>query len=477
MHVLFATSECAPLFKKGGLGDVSSALPKALARDGVTVTIVMPYYGAVSLFSVESLGRMSIDYAGKRHTVFVFSTTLPKSTVRVLLLRHQLFDEYQTDNMVETFAFFSRVVAHLHIHAKDIVGSVFDIIHCHDWHTALIPLFIGENNKVLEQSETNVSKAAKTVLTIHNLLYQGVAPAKLVEKTGKPLALFHRSVTAKGTSINFMREGIEYADMVTTVSPTYAKEIMTPEHGEGLYLDLLRRRDRVRGILNGIDTGVWNPETDTRIARQYNERTVVEAKKANTASLRLAAGLLPVSDLPVISFIGRLEGHQKGIDLVRSIIRETPPGTMQFVILGTGDMGQVALLNELSSSRRDIAFINRFDEDLAHKIYAGSDLVLIPSKFEPCGLIQMIAMRYGTVPVVRQTGGLADSVRDGETGFVFREYEKEGLKKKLLEAVSLKQKSPARWEAMVRRIMAVDFSWEKSAKEYKRMYEEMVGGS
>lgn len=476
MHVLFVTSEVAPFFKRGGLGDVSSALPIALSKIGLKVSVVMPFYASIPIHEVKNVGQMSIDFNGRRQTVFIFATVLPGSCVTLYLFRHHLFDEYQSKDMPQSFAFFSRAVAHLHIHAPDIIKDTFDVIHANDWHTALTPLLIGENNKLLGNSENAVAHASKTVFTIHNMLYQGETGEQIIEKLGKPESLFHILHTYRGRKVNFLREALEYADLITTVSPTYAREILTPEFGRNLYDVLLRRRDSVRGILNGIDVKVWDPANDRYLMREYTVRSVHEAKKVNRADLRKEVGL-PESDVPVLGFVGRLERKQKGVDLVRQVVRDFPKGLMQLVVLGTGDLEEVELLEELASTRRDFVFFNRFDERLAHKIYAGADIMLIPSKFEPCGLIQMIAMRYGTIPLVRRTGGLADTVRERVTGFVFRDYTKDALSAKIRETLAFKKAHADTWSQMIERVMHEDFSWQRSAIEYRQLYQSLFRSS
>jgi starch synthase len=352
--------------------------------------------------------------------------------------------------------------------------SSFDIIHCNDWHTAILPVLLGENDKTRKkQPVTLQGEAVKTILTIHNLLYQGVIPASLIQSIGLPLSLFEKIPSPEGGVINCFREGLEHADVVSTVSPSYAKEIMTPEFGPHIYDALRKRHAPVVGILNGIDTDVWDPKTDQFLVKNYSLRTVKAGKATNKERLQKAVGL-PVSDVMLFGFVGRIEPRQKGIDLIMKAVRQLPKQSFQVVLLGTGNKKQMKELSLLDGLNDHVSYIETFDERLARKIFAGSDCLLVPSKFEPCGLTQMIAMRYGTIPLVRKTGGLADSVTDGKTGFVFDEYRVEDLCKKMWRAITLREDELKKWHAMVTRVMKEDFSWVRSAKEYLEVYKKLA---
>jgi len=471
MRVLFATSECVPFFKKGGLGDVSHSLPIALSRLGVATTIALPYFEKVKVkhTDVVCLGPLAIDYAGKRELVFVFRTHIPKTQVSVILFRHPRLSVYDES----TFLFFCLCVSTWY-RLSALTGNGFDIVHCNDWHTALTPLLLGENNKTLKkQGVTLQGAAAKTVLTIHNLLYQGVVRVSTIRNMGLPMALFEKIPSPEGGVINLFREGLEHADVVSTVSPSYAKEIMTPEFGPYIFDALRKRREKVIGILNGIDTDVWNPRTDPFLPRHYTKQSVIAGKAINKERLQKAVGLSVSQDL-LFGFVGRIEPKQKGVDLIIKAVRQLPKKSFQVVLLGTGNIKQVKELIQLDGQCTHISYIETFDERLARRIYAGSDVFLVPSKFEPCGLTQMIAMRYGAIPLVRKTGGLADSVEDGKTGFVFDDYHVEDLCKVMWKAITLREDDPKGWNTMVRCVMSQDFSWERSAKEYAEVYKKLL---
>ncbi|MCL4359993.1 glycogen/starch synthase [Patescibacteria group bacterium] len=478
MHVLFVTSEVANLYKLGGLGDVSYALPIALTRLGVHVDIAIPYYTKIKqTVRTRCMGSLAVDYDGKRELVFLFRRPLGKSAANVILFRHPRLNDYHGKPIQDVFVFFSRAVAAYYAGGKATAGYTYDIVHCQDWHTALVPLLIGEENKLGRRSKISLqSRATRTILTIHNLLYQGVTGAETTDRAGIPRGLLHVYPGKQGPSVNILREGLEYADVISTVSPTYAREILTSDYGEHVNGVLARRRDRVAGILNGISFDRWNPGSDEYLWRQYDRESVFAAKAANKEHIQTVFQL-PRVDIMLFGYVSRLEVRQKGIELVEEMVEssflEKLPG--QLVILGTGPKAQVDILENLAGRHRGhVAFFHTFDERLARRIYAGADALLVPSKFEPCGLTQMIAMRYGTVPVVRETGGLADTVEQGKTGFVFHEYRAEALAQAMRGAHALQNGKPAGWRRMVLRIMAIDNSWVKSARGYLRLYRKLL---
>ena len=485
MKVLFVTSEVATLYKRGGLGDVSYALPVALAKKNVEVAILMPFFTHIRPDFVKCVGQIAVDYDHKRELVFVFTTKLGGTNIPVYLLRHPKMDEYENTKIVDTFAFFSKSASKLIKEVSYAINGPYDIIHCHDWHTALVPMLLGENDKVqhaigkekdtkkYHSKKTVEALHTKTIITIHNLLYQGETSIRITEKLGLPKSIFHPIATPLGTAVKLLREGLEFADVITTVSKTYAKEISS---GSGTVATLIASRpDKVIGILNGIDQGLWNPRIDPHIPKHYGILDVISGKKFIKDRLQKAVHLPINPSMPLIGFVGRLEPRQKGVDLIRKTIQTMPPHFSQFIILGTGDPKVVTAFEILAKKYKDsVAFIHTFDERLARRIYAGSDIMLVPSKFEPCGLTQMIAMRYGTVPVVRSTGGLADSVRNGKTGFVFKNYTETALTATILHGLSIMKNSPDAWRAMIALIMRQNFSWDRSAREYKRLYAHMM---
>lgn len=474
MRVLFVTSEVAGLYKRGGLADVSYSLPVALCRKGVKVTIAMPYFESIKVHPVRCVGQLAIDYDRRRELMFIFQAQLPGSTVPVYLFRHPLLNEYDGPDIVARFGFFAKAVAQLYLYSDKMLGGPYDVIHCNDWHTALIPLLVGESSKVgYRERETIESQSTKTLLTVHNLLYPGETGSSFTLKLGFPKSLFHAFMTPLGRAVRLLTEGFEYADMVTTVSPTYAKEIMNGEHGIKVKDVFARRGDEIFGILNGIDTTVWDPATDCALPVRYTDKTV-SAAKATIKSQLQSAVRLPKSSVPLFGFVGRFESRQKGLDLIAQAIKTLPKTQYQMVLLGTGQPKLVDAFSELAKGNKNIAFVNTFDERLARRIYAGSDIMLVPSKFEPCGLTQMIAMRYGTLPLVRKTGGLADSVMDRKTGFVFGPYQKNALVTAMRKAIEVYTKTPKKFMRMQQTAMAEDFSWDHQVKAYITLYRKLI---
>jgi starch synthase len=476
VRVLFATSEVAGLFKLGGLADVSQALPLALSKVGVSVGVALPYYSDIHLPKAHGVGQLVVEFGGEKEIVFVFAAPLGHNAI-VYLFRHPRLNDYRGKHMTEVFAFYCAVVSEFYRQSKRLLGHEFDIIHCNDWHTGLIPLLLGESRKVgHKKTDSSRSNALNTVITVHNLMYQGDTVAtRIVDNLSvskKDLHVFHKN---EQEEVSFLREGLEHADSITTVSPTYAKEVLKVEFSRNLVDVFSRRSDKIVGILNGIDTDLWNPKTDTHLAVNYS--SYIDATKAVLKrDIQKKVGLAH-SDVPLFAFIGRIEPKQKGIDiLIDSLAILGQQAALQLIILGTGEERLVHELTKLAHENHGrIAFVNAFDETLAHQIYAGADCMIVPSKFEPCGLIQLIAMRYGTLPLVRKTGGLADTVVDGKTGFVFLEYSADALADKITEAIVTCRDKKDVWGKMVDRAMRQDFSWKKSALKYKQLYKKLMG--
>lgn len=479
MHVLFVTSEVAGFFKLGGLADVSAALPPALTAQGVSVTVSLPFYKTIDVTGVKGVGELAVDYRGKREIVFLFTkqwSTDGGDPVRLLLFRHPMLDEYQSPTIAETFAFYSKVISTFYLYSKDLLKPPVDIIHCHDWHTALVPLLLGESNKRHHQKDTIQSQAVHTIVTIHNLLYKGVANIDIADYLDAPCELFHVMKKGPHESFSFLREGLEHADAITTVSPTYAKEIIAAAHHDALGDVLPRRRATVTGILNGIDEHQWNPATDQALAYHYTEETASAIKPRLKKSLQDALGLPKEEAIPLLGFVGRIEPRQKGIDIVIEALKDIlPTKTFQMVILGTGDARSITELKALARQHKKyLAMVHAFDDGLARRIYGGSDVFLVPSRFEPCGLTQMIAMRYGSVPLVRQTGGLADTVTEGITGFVFEPYSGHALASTIKRAILVWNSDKAAWKSLVCEGMRQDFSWDGRAREYIALYRKLI---
>lgn len=486
MKVLFVTSEVATVFKLGGLGDVSYALPAALRRLGVNITIALPYYARIhpNRFSsgkserVKCLGPLAVSWDGRRELVFVFAARLGDTRVPLLLFRHPILNEYRGDREMDSptrFAFFCQTVA-TYITVEAIRGASFDVIHGNDWHTSLLPLLLGESPKVfLETKETLASQAVRSVLTIHNPGYHGITGKGLVKKIALDTRQFHILRDWGGPYVNLLREGLEYADVITTVSPTFAREMLAGNYGAHVTGILRKRKDRLIGILNGLDPELWDPRHDPNLPTNYSIKDALTIKISIKAHLRQALHLAE-SNVPLVGFVGRLDRRQKGLDiLLEAGEKLLKRKAIQLVMLGTGVPPVVRMIEGVMAKYPEaFAFIHTFDERLARRIYAGADMLAVPSKYEPCGLTQMIAMRYGTIPLVRKTGGLADTVEDGKTGFIFEKYQASALVRAIERAIAAWQE-PRAWSKMVRAAMRQDFSWKRSARAYLGVYRKLVG--
>ena len=479
VKVLFVTSEVATVYKLGGLGDVSYALPAALKRLGVDVRIALPYYSRVKHVSAKCLGPLAVSWDGRRELVFVFAARLGNTRVPLLLFRHPILNEYKGDKEIDSptrFAFFCQAVATF-VTVEAMKGENFDVIHCNDWHTALLPLLLGESPKVFGGKETIASQAVRSVLTIHNPAYHGITGKGLVKKIALDSRQFHILRDWGGPYINLLREGLEYADTITTVSPTFAREMLKENYGPHVTGILRRRKDRLIGILNGVDPQLWDPKHDPSLPKNYTIRDALMAKKDIKAHLRQALRLRDAT-VPLVGFVGRLDRRQKGLDILLEATEKLLKwNAIQLVMLGTGVPPVVKMIAKVVARHPEaFAFVHTFDERLARRIYAGADILAVPSKYEPCGLTQMIAMRYGTIPLVRKTGGLADTVEDGKTGFVFEKYQASALIEAMERAIAAWQE-PKRWQQLVKTAMRQDFSWKRSAREYLGVYKKLIGGS
>ena len=464
MKILLVASEALPYFKSGGLADVARALPDALIRDGHDVRIFHPAYGFVAAkpLDVTLEGELDIPWPGGA-TVRCFLHA-PEHGANAILLDHPILRD-ATEPYTSTidpmlvgirFALFSRAA----LHYARIWGA--DVIHLNDWQTGLVPAYsLIDNIRIA------------TVFSIHNLAYQGNYPPSMLPRIGIPSVLFRpeNGVEFFG-NLSFMKGGIALADRVTTVSPTYAREIQTPEFGAGLD-GLLRFRARdLHGILNGIDVEAWNPMTEQAITAPYSSRLLNQKdvnRKALLADLRLDA------DRPLLVVVSRL-AHQKGIDILLAAL----PGLLErgasLALLGDGDSAiEHAFSRAVAAFPGRIAAFFRFDDSLSRRFYAGGDFFIMPSRYEPCGLGQMIAQRYGTVPIVRRTGGLADTVDDGQTGFTFDEPTPEALLGAVDRALAVW--NTKEWPKLRRRCMRLDRSWSRSAERYEEVYRAAVGPS
>ncbi len=474
MHILFCASEVAPLAKVGGLADVAGSLPKALASLGHTVTVVMPKYDIIDTQQypvTKILSNVPVAIGQTTEKVSVWKTTLPNSTVPVYLLENDAylktggvyFDSTAfvgSFREIQRFVFFCHAIVAL-VHEGEMAP---DILHCHDWHTALLPTLMAENEKKIP-----------TLLTIHNLANQGKWQRNEVEKW---LNISTATWAGTETEVNILEQGIVSATFLSTVSPSYAKEILTPDYSENLETSLHARRKKLMGILNGIDQDRYNPETDPAVLFHYDKDTVAIEKPKNKGALQKQFSL-PVKDVPVIGMVTRIT-DQKGFDLILPILPELFHEEVQVVILGTGDPKIEQQLQQLQKNfPENLSLELAFDATGGRHIYAGADMFWMPSRFEPCGLGQLIAMRYGTIPIVRATGGLKDTVTpySPETpqgrGFVFEDYTSDALLKTTQHALQV-IKDPVAWQRIIQNDIANDSSWTQSAKAYSRLYEKII---
>jgi starch synthase len=474
LKILFLSAEVAPFAKAGGLADVCGSLPKALATLGHEVRVVLPAYAPVE--AALRAGRhglrphpvsLQVPMGTESVPAGIFEATLPGSDVPVWFVaeRHRFGDRpffYGYGDDAYRFAFFSRAALDLAVAALDWRP---DVVHAHDWHTAPAVTWLATSG----QCDARYA-GLPTVFTIHNLRHQGTARWDVFRYLG---LLTHGLREERYGEVNFMARGIYHATMITTVSPTYAREIMTREGGSGLDALLRHRHFDVHGVLNGLDYQVWDAAADPHLAANFGPETL-ERRAANKRALQERAGLPQRDDVPLVAMVTRLDG-QKGLDItghVLHLLLNGHAGEAQCVVLGSGEAHYEGMLRHLAGYHRDkmTAFLG-YDAELAPLIYGGSDVFLMPSLFEPCGLGQLIAMRYGSVPVVRATGGLADTVRDGVTGFTFGGYCADDFWNALRGALHIYRVDPESWRALQRQGMACDFSWQTSARAYQQVYE------
>ncbi len=477
LHILFACSELTPWVKTGGLADVCGSLPRALQQHNVDVRVVIPGYKDV-------LDRIQPPAFVALLNLPLGTVTLCQSTlngVDVLLVNHELFtnrtgnpymsdaDRPWPDNALR-FALFSQAVCEIANRASETEWQP-DLVHCHDWQTGLIPALLSLQ-----------IDAPATVFTIHNLAYQGNITMGEYHRLHLPEELLVQDGLEFWGQASFIKGGIAYADRINTVSPTYAEEITDREFGCGMEGLLLHRRGSLSGILNGIDLQTWNPATDQHIACNYTADTI-ELKAKNKIDLQKQLNLAPEPDALLFGVISRL-AIQKGIDLVieafKKIESDTPDQNFQLALLGSGDSTLQAQLEELADAHpKRVAVVFDFDEKLSHKIEAGADVFLMPSRYEPCGLNQMYSHRYGTLPLVTRVGGLADTVNDytdgldSANGFVIESADATLLGSEMLNAVE-RFRDKAGWHQMQRNAMSADYSWAESASHYIRMYSDIL---
>jgi starch synthase len=474
MKILFLASEVSPFSKTGGLGDVAGALPKAMARAGHQVWVVSPRYGSVDP-ARHGLRAMKERLLVGGETVGLWEAE-PDGGLRQFLVedpifanRKGIYGEGGSDypDSPERFSLLCR--AGLALAERRRLEP--EIVHLHDWQTALAAWLLREARK-----KGGPLSRARSVLTIHNLAYQGLFPLESAARIGLPREVLEPDAMESWGKLSLLKGGIVFADAITTVSPTYAREILTPEHGCGLEGLLAKRQKDLHGILNGIDVEVWNPASDPHLPARYRADDL-GGKVACKKALQEELGLPVRPEVPLIGLVGRL-AEQKGIDLVTTSLRELLGQELQLALLGSGQAEHEQTFQRVARELPQRCAVRiGFDEGLAHRIEAGADLFLMPSRFEPCGLNQMYSLRYGTIPVVRSVGGLADTVEDydgqGGNGFRFQEYTPEAMMAAIRRALDV-HRNGAAWRGLQARGMARDFSWDASAQRYEALFQALV---
>ena len=478
--VAFIGSECYPFVKTGGLGDVMSALPKSLAKLNMDVKVIIPRYKCIPQKFQEKMeykGSFYMDLCADGKQYYVGIMEYQEDGVVYDFIDNDEFFSWGNPytNLIDDipkFCYFSKAA----LAALNYLNWTPDVVHCHDWQAALVPLYLRTSFK-----DTNVGRAG-AVLTIHNLRFQGIYDRKTIQYwSDLPDYVFNKDcMTQNWLDANMLKGGITYCNKLTTVSNTYAGEIQTEEYGEGLEEHLRYHSSKILGIVNGIDTDIWNPATDKLLAAQYDSQSVIKNKKVNKKALQESLGLEVDDHKIVIGLISRLT-NQKGLDLVNDVIPSIMDEHTQVVVLGTGDaMYEDAFRYYENKYKGNFCAYIAYNENVAHNIYAGCDALLVPSRFEPCGLTQLISMRYGSIPIVRETGGLKDTVQpynlfdNTGNGFTFDRYESGLLYDAINRAKTLYFENRKYWDEMVVRDMNKDVSWQQSAKQYKDMYVELT---
>ncbi|MCX7841688.1 MAG: glycogen synthase GlgA [Clostridia bacterium] len=474
MKVLFAASEAVPFAKTGGLADVSGSLPKYLNKLGADIRVVIPKYRSIPvqyLDKAEPLASFIVN-VGWRHQPCNVLRVEHEGVLFYLLENSYYFDRdglYGHYDQAEQFTFFSRAVLEL----LPQIGFKPDIIHCNDWQTGVVSLLLSAQYK-----SKDYFSYIKTIFTIHNLKYQGVFPKEtLNDLLGLGWEYFTVEKVEFYDQVNFMKAGLVYSDVITTVSKTYANEIKYDFFGENLSDVIRRRSNDLYGIINGIDFEANDPATDSRLFANYDSENI-NGKYINKSMLQESLGLPVDKDIPVIGIISRLVDH-KGFDLIACVLDEILSENIQLVVLGSGDYAFEEMFRHASARYPQKVSCNiKYDATLAQRIFAGSDMLLMPSLFEPCGLTQLFGLRYGAIPIVRETGGLKDTIQsynefNGEgNGFSFANYNAHDMLYTIRRAIAFYH-NPDIWSMLVRRAMKLDYSWDKSAREYLKLYENL----
>lgn len=479
-NILFVTSEAYPLIKTGGLADVSGSLPIALKALRKDIRIIMPAYRS-AIRQAKKLGFASFDLEGIPASVRLLEGRLPGTSVKLLLVDSaEHFDRdggpyintknLDWDDNPERFALFCRVATVVALNQAGLDWQP-DVVHCNDWQSGLVPALLSQH-----------ARRPATVFTIHNLAYHGHFGPEYFDSLDLPPSLHSMHGIEFHDGLSFIKGGLNFADMINTVSPSYAQEIRTPAFGYGMEGLLNHRADRLVGILNGVDYKQWDPASDPLIKHHFSNKDLT-GKAKNKRSLQKHYGLPQRANTPLLGLVGRLV-EQKGIDLVLNIIPQLVAHDAQLVVLGSGHKHYQEQLEAAAKAYpKHIAVHVGYDEGLAHQIEAGVDMFLMPSRFEPCGLNQIYSLRYGTLPIVRRTGGLADTVVDTyevtienkqATGFVFEHATTEGLWWATERALTLYRQQPETWSQLIQTAMSQDFSWRKSARQYQALYEQAI---
>ena len=479
-NILFASSECVPFIKTGGLADVVGSLPKDFDKEKYDVRVVIPKYMCMKQEWKEKLEYITnfyMDIAGQSQYVGIFRLVHDGVTFYFIDNEHYFsgFAPYDGDPKwnIEKFAFFSKAVLSI----LPVIGFRPELIHCHDWQTGLVPVYLHDS---FQQNEFfwNI----KTIMTIHNLKFQGVWDVQTIKNiTGLSDYYFTADKLEAYKDANYLKGGIVFADAVTTVSNTYAEEIKTPFYGEKLDGLMCARANSLRGIVNGIDYNEFNPETDPYITKTYNATTFRKEKVKNKLQLQRDLGLQEDPKTMMIGIVSRLT-DQKGFDLIAYVMDELCQDAIQLVILGTGDERYENMFRHFDwKYHGKVSAQIYYDESMYHRIYAASDAFLMPSLFEPCGLSQLMSLRYGTLPIVRETGGLKDTVEPYNefektgTGFSFTNYNAHEMLNTVRYAERIYYDKKRDWNKIVERAMSQDFSWQNSARQYEELYKSLIG--
>lgn len=475
MKILFAVSECVPFIKSGGLADVAGALPKELQGLGTDVRVILPKYQLIPDEYKKQMKKIAefIVPVGWRNQYCGIEELELDGVIYYFIdneyyfKRSQMYGDFDEG---EQFAYFNRAI----LDSIKEIDFYPDVIHCHDWHTGMVPFLLNEQYREVEGYES-----IRTVFTIHNLQFQGIFPKEILgELFGLDDRYYHPDLLEFHGNVSFMKAALISADKITTVSPTYMDEIQTAYFGEKLDGVLGNRSTDLLGILNGIDNDLYNPETDAALIKTYGPSDH-EDRLLNKKELQRQFELPEEEDTPLMVMVTRLT-KQKGLELVRGVFHEMMATGVQLLVLGTGDREFEYFFSQMAAQYPNQCRVYiGFDENLAHRVYAGADLFLMPSKFEPCGLSQLIALRYGSIPIVRETGGLNDTVKsfNGETGdgngFTFTSFNAHDMLFTIDRALSYYKETDT-WNKLVESVMQMDFSWARSAKIYQQLYADLV---